>query len=84
MNCCGNHQNHNHDQEGAQSKKHKIHNWMMILCCIVPIVLVAMLLFSGKASGFSGNGLLFLLVLICPLSHMLIMPLMMRKTKKQS
>ncbi len=84
MSCCGNHQNHNRDQEGAQGNNRKNRNWMMILCCIVPIVLIAVLLLTGKAWGSAGNGLLFLLVLICPLSHMLIMPLMMRRAKKET
>ncbi|MFR9707847.1 DUF2933 domain-containing protein [Paenibacillus sp. MB22_1] len=51
----------------------------MILCCVLPIVLfAAMLLFNG-ITGSTGNIIPFLLLLICPLSHLVLMPMMSKK-----
>lgn len=87
MSCCENHQNRqndqNHDHHADKSKKN-MHNWMMILCCVLPIVLAGILILGGFASGKLGTGLLFLLILLCPLSHMLIMPYMMQRSNKHS
>ncbi|MGP0584847.1 DUF2933 domain-containing protein [Paenibacillus timonensis] len=80
MSCCGNH-NHdgNHHADGKHSGQSKKHNWMMILCCVLPIVLfAAILLFNGLTSS-TGNIFPFLLLLICPLSHFLLMPMMSKK-----
>lgn len=85
MNCCGHHQDQHHHHavhDAKPAQKNKMHFWMMMLCCVLPIVLAAILLFSGNVSGSLEKGFLFLLILICPLSHLLIMPLMMHKNKK--
>ncbi|AHV97474.1 DUF2933 domain-containing protein [Paenibacillus sabinae] len=60
------------------SKKHSL---LMKLCCIVPIVLVAVLLIASTVKGSSGNLLTYGLLLLCPLSHLVLMPLMMRNRK---
>lgn len=75
MSCCGNH-NHNEKQHRPSS-----HKWMMLLCCLLPILLISILLLTNSISGSSGNLLLILLVMLCPLSHMVIMPLMMKRKK---
>jgi heme/copper-type cytochrome/quinol oxidase subunit 4 len=89
MSCCGNH-NHGsqqNEQQGHQHQhgggKHNSHKWMMILCCVLPIVFVAILFLTNTATGSVGSALPLLLVLLCPLSHLILMPLMMKKKKNQ-
>jgi hypothetical protein len=83
MSCCGNH-NHAGQQKDKQELhaggKNKSHNWMMLLCCVLPTALV-MILFLTKSSGSIGSAFPILLLLICPLSHLVLMPLMMKKNK---
>lgn len=87
MSCCGNH-NHggqqNHSQDTHSTGKKKSHNWMMILCCVLPIALVGVLLLTKTTSGTLGNVLPLFLLMICPLSHLILMPLMMRKKKNHN
>lgn len=77
MSCCD---NHNHERNNHDGEKHSVHskkhNWMMILCCILPIILFTAILLLNGLSGSVGNLLPFLLLLICPLSHLLLMPIM--------
>lgn len=83
MSCCGNH-NHGNQHNGNNNEDHgmsKKHSLLMKLCCIVPIVLVAVLLIANTVKGASGNLLTYGLLLLCPLSHLVLMPLMMRNRK---
>lgn len=51
----------------------KSHLWIMILCCLIPIVaLGAVFLFNIPLSSV----LLFGLILLCPVSHLLMMKYM--------
>ena len=51
----------------------KSHIWMMILCCLIPVVgLVAVYFFKIPLN----NVLFYGMVLLCPLSHLLMMKFM--------
>lgn len=51
----------------------KSHLWIMILCCLIPIVgLAAIFLFDVPVS----NVVFFGLILLCPISHLLMMKYM--------
>jgi len=51
----------------------KSHLWIMILCCLIPIIgLAAIYLFNVPV----GNVLFFGLILLCPVSHLLMMKYM--------
>lgn len=51
----------------------KSHMWLMILCCLIPVVgLVAVYFFKVPLN----NVLFYGMVLLCPLSHLLMMKFM--------
>lgn len=62
--------------------KSKLGKILMLLCCILPIIVMAYLMLS-RVEGVSGTGILgYGLLLLCPLSHLLILPLIIKKNAK--
>ncbi|MBG9789133.1 MULTISPECIES: hypothetical protein [Brevibacillus] len=78
MNCCGNHNQGNNNPKHASHDGHgsNTHNWMMTLCCVLPIALVVLIVLINVYRGEPTNYLLSGILLICPLSNMILMPLM--------
>ncbi len=59
-----------------ETQNHKRHLWIMVLCCLIPLVAFgAIWLFKVPLS----SALTIALFLLCPLSHMVMMRLMGRK-----
>ena len=64
--------NHDHQQRGMISK----HGLLMLICCLIPIIAIgAIRLFDIPLNGVLYVGLL----LLCPLSHILMMGGLMRR-----
>jgi uncharacterized membrane protein len=64
------------EQNGkSQGIKKHLHLFLMVLCCLVPIVAIVVLRAIGIQSGF----LFFAVVLICPLSMTMMMLFMHKK-----
>jgi len=60
-------------------KENKMHSIIMILCCAIPLIMLAVL-YLTKAQGTQiGSVLSFAVILLCPLSHLVLMPLILRK-----
>lgn len=75
MNCHNNNGN-------RQPSNHKKHMWLMVLCCTLPIVFIAIFTIF-KISTPTTKGLLAGSVfLLCPLMHLLMLPMMFGWGKK--
>lgn len=55
--------------EGSGQKRMSKHALIMILCCLIPLVILGVL----WATGFSGNYLILVVILLCPLLHVFMM-----------
>jgi heme/copper-type cytochrome/quinol oxidase subunit 4 len=66
----------NEAEPRAKSKSPNKHMLWMILCCLIPIIAIVAL----KAAGVQNAVLSFAVVLICPISMVLMMVLMMKKS----
>ncbi|KJS48508.1 DUF2933 domain-containing protein [Desulfosporosinus sp. BICA1-9] len=62
---------------------HLSHGILMLLCCLVPIVLLAVLSSLNLQSSGVKNGLWVLLILACPLGHLVMMKFMSHNHKHQ-
>ncbi len=57
----------------------KSHLWLMLLCCLIPVVgLTAFYVFKVPLSSV----LLYSMVLLCPVSHLLMMKFMLHDHKE--
>jgi len=70
MNC---HDDKKETPEINNNPKHSGHNHgLMMILCFIPIIIIMLLSMSGKIDNLS-KPLLFLIILLCPLSHVLMM-----------
>lgn len=46
------------------------HLWLMVLCCLIPLAALGAIFLLGVPVS---NALVFALILLCPLSHLLLM-----------
>jgi len=76
MNCHGNHGNKEHD-----NRAHKIHMLLMIICCLLPIGLIAIFSVLTMNNATLGRILPYAAFLLCPLMHLAMIPMMFRKEK---
>lgn len=64
--------------------KNKLHRVLMILCCTIPIIVLGGL-YIGRVQGTPlGSVLSIIAILLCPLMHLLIIPLVMKSKKNES
>ena len=68
-----NHQNH----------KGKGHGFLMILCCLIPILAIALLPRLGVELGPIGRLAPYAMLLICPIMHIGMMVFMFKGRKKE-
>ena len=64
--------------------KNKLHKILMILCCALPILLIGVLYLTKVQGTPWGSILSFGLILLCPLSHFIIMPFKHGKEKENN
>jgi len=64
------------ETKGAEQKGMSKHTLIMVLCCLIPLAILAVL----WAIGVSGGYLILGVILLCPLLHIL----MMRDTHRGS
>ena len=64
--------------------KNKLHAIIMILCCAIPLVMLAVMYFTKTQALQSSSVWSLVIILICPLSHLLLMGLMMGKKQKRT
>ncbi len=72
------------DKQGNQEKGHKGHGshmWLMVLCCAIPIVLWLLLPTLQISNSFLARVFPYAIFLLCPLLHLLMMPMMLGKKK---
>lgn len=79
MNCHGN--NHNHGGNGKKTNPIK-HMLMMVLCCGLPMLIVAVLPFI-KIGGGAKAALASIAPFICPLMMVFMLPMMFKGMKKE-
>lgn len=87
MNCHGNHGNNgnkgNGNGHGSGHKSHMSHMLLMVLCCALPVVLLLLFPLLKINSTALKSILPFVIFLLCPLMHILMIPLMFRKDKNK-
>ncbi len=69
MNCCGGNHNHGNHEEGTHAEKKSWggkHILMMVACCGLPILLLALVPFLGSLNGRIGSFIQRYAFLLCP------------------
>ncbi len=85
MNCHGNHGHYesNGNKNGHGKRGHLFHMLLMILCCVLPMMLVVFLPLFKINSAALRSALPFAVSLLCPLMHVLMIPMMFRRDKNE-
>lgn len=89
MNCHDNKNNnentgeHNHN-DNQKHKGHWLHMVLMVLCCAIPLLLIFALPLLNVENESLKNLMSGAIFLLCPLMHILMMPLMFKKDKKKN
>lgn len=79
MNCHKKNGQRNQDAHGGHGK----HMLLMVLCCALPIVLLLLLPVLRINSPAIRNILPFAILLLCPLMHVAMIPMLFRKDKNK-
>ncbi len=61
------------------NKGHQFHGILMLLCCMVPIMLIAALPLLNLQSSGLNNVLFLIFMMVCPLGHLIMMKFMSHK-----
>lgn len=80
MNCHGGN-NQGENNHGTEHKGHGRHMLLMILCCAIPVILLMLLPVLKINSPALKSILPFAALLLCPLMHIAMIPMMFRKDK---
>lgn len=78
MNCHGDHDKQGHEKKHGMGK----HMFIMLLCCLIPVVLLIALPFLNIENRSMYNYLSFGIFLLCPLLHGVMMFGMGKHSKK--
>ncbi|MCX7922443.1 MAG: hypothetical protein N3B21_10610 [Clostridia bacterium] len=65
-------------------RKGRLHSIIMILCCAAPLLVLAIMYFTKLRGTETGSLLSFAAILICPLSHLVLIPLLMGRRQKNN
>ena len=77
MNCHGD----NNEKKQQGHKGHGEHMLLMVLCCAIPVLLLLLLPVLKINNAALKSMLPFAFVLLCPLMHILMIPMMLKKDK---
>lgn len=83
MNCCKQDPDkHNADQKEHQGHRggHGSHKWMMLLCCGLPLLIIAALPFIDRLIPGSANSIRWFVPFLCPL---MMLPMMISGMRGQ-
>lgn len=82
MNCHGRN-NQGANDHGTEHKGHGRHMLLMILCCAIPVILLMLLPVLKINSPALESILPFAVLLLCPLMHIAMIHIMLRKDKRK-
>lgn len=78
-----NHTDHDANSgDGSRNTRHshKKHMLIMLICCLLPMAILFLVPVLKLNSGFISKVLPYLVLLLCPLGHLLMMGMMGRKS----
>ncbi|TCT15567.1 hypothetical protein EDC18_103273 [Natranaerovirga pectinivora] len=84
MNCCNKNNKDNTSNNEEQNKMGIKHMLIMVLCCAIPITLLLVLPLLNIPDGRFSAILSMGIFLLCPLLHIGLMGVMMKKSKKHN